>query len=124
MALAIYGFLPLPQRRIEPAGISYEANALRDRILFGQPTFPVLQITLEELDKLQHQTDEDLAEDVDWIDKEDAKYLKYVSKLDPNEAKEQDHYKVLGLSKLRSYATAAQIKLACRSSYYAITLRL
>jgi len=40
--------------------------------------------------------------------------LEYLRSLDPKETKEQDHYKVLGISKLRSAATDDQIKRAHR----------
>ncbi len=39
-------------------------------------------------------------------------YLAYLHSLDPKEWKEQDHYRVLGLEKLRINATAHQIKKA------------
>lgn len=35
-------------------------------------------------------------------------------KLDPNDTKNQDHYKVLGLSKLRFKATMAEIRTCCK----------
>jgi len=41
--------------------------------------------------------------------------LEYLRSLDPKETKEQDHYKVLGLSNLRMLATDDQIKKAHRS---------
>lgn len=41
--------------------------------------------------------------------------LEYLRSLDPKETKEQDHYKVLGLSNLRMLATDVQIKKAHRS---------
>ena len=38
----------------------------------------------------------------------------YLRSLDPKETKDQDHYKVLGISKLRYKATDEQIKKAYR----------
>uniref|UniRef100_A0A915JN43 J domain-containing protein n=1 Tax=Romanomermis culicivorax TaxID=13658 RepID=A0A915JN43_ROMCU len=46
------------------------------------------------------------------FDKEDKAYEKFLKNLDPTKFKEQDHYKVLGLSKLRYLATIKQVKLA------------
>ena len=44
--------------------------------------------------------------------------LVFLRSLDPKEVKDQDHYKVLGISKLRYKATDDQIKKAYRYSYY------
>lgn len=38
----------------------------------------------------------------------------YLKDLDPKHWKEQDHYRVLGLSKRRSNATESEIKKACK----------
>ena len=45
-----------------------------------------------------------------------AKILYHIfqQNLDPNDWKDQDHYAVLGLPKLRHRATDAQIKKACK----------
>ena len=108
MALAIYGFVAR-KKQIEHAGISYEYLVIKDKLALGLPTHPVLRIQ-----EAQQAADEaDLDEGTDWMDPDDAKYKKYIGRLDPNDAKEQDHYKVLGLSKLRYQATPAQIKTAC-----------
>ena len=40
--------------------------------------------------------------------------ITFLRSLDPKEAKDQDHYKVLGMSKLRYKATDEQIKKAYR----------
>ena len=40
--------------------------------------------------------------------------LEYLRSLDPKECKDQDHYKVLGIGKLRIKATDEQIKKAHR----------
>ena len=39
---------------------------------------------------------------------------KYIKSLDPKEWKNQDHYRVLGLSKRRIDATESEIKKACK----------
>lgn len=60
-----------------------------------------------------------------FMDLDENKYYSYVSKLDPNTFKEQDHYKVLGISKLRFQATTSQIKTACKFFiYFELILRL
>lgn len=111
-ALAIYGLCSKP-RIVEPAGISYEVSRLLDCLLLGRPTLLVLRISPDELNRLKDQTDDDVVEDLDWLDKDNEKYFKYVSRLEPNDSKDQDHYKVIGLTKLRYRATMAQIKTAC-----------
>ncbi|KAL3114253.1 hypothetical protein niasHT_014097 [Heterodera trifolii] len=113
MALAHYGFLA-PKRRIEPAGISYEFSLIKDRLILGLSTLPVLQIVFQNNKTTDGDDIDGAAESVDWIDRDDSKFRKYISRLDPNEWKKQDHYKVLGLSKLRYQATAAQLKTAYR----------
>ncbi|XP_060837160.1 dnaJ homolog subfamily C member 2 [Rhopalosiphum padi] len=49
-----------------------------------------------------------------FIDEESQADTIYLKTLDPKEWKDQDHYQVLGLSKLRYKATEAQIKTAYR----------
>lgn len=115
--LAVYGFYSKP-RVVEPAGISYEVSRLLDCILLGKSTLPVLKISPDELNRLKTQSEDDVVEDVDWMDKENDKYFKYVSRLEPNDSKDQDHYRVLGLSKLRYKATMAQLKTACKFFSY------
>lgn len=51
------------------------------------------------------------------MDEECPQYIKYISSLDPKKHKDQDHYKVLGLSKLRYQATEDQIRRACKLDY-------
>lgn len=113
MSLAVYGFVSR-ERRIEPAGISYEFSIIKDKLILGLSTHPILKIQ-QQIDgqPITNEEDEDSLI-TDWIDEENIKYKKYIAKLDPNHAKEQDHYKVLGLSKLRYKATQAQIKAAYR----------
>lgn len=50
-----------------------------------------------------------------WLDPEDDLYFKYLKNLDPLCWREQDHYKVLGISRLRYKATDSQIKIACKN---------
>lgn len=112
MQLAIYGFQQR-FRRIEDAGIAFELNAILDKIALGLSTEPVLKNyhrpgkespTLEDLEAYEDET---------LFDEDCDKYRKYLSKLCPKSWKDQDHYKVLGLSKLRYRATPGQIKTAC-----------
>lgn len=112
LAVAVYGFIPLKIRIIEPAGLVYESHQVRDKLLFGLSTLPVYK-TLQQ-NSLSNDDDNDINLSDDFMDKDDAKYLKYMSRLDPNDAKNQDHYRVLGLYKLRHAATANQIKFACK----------
>ena len=112
MQLAVYGFRQ-PRRIIEEAGIAYELNIILDKLTLGKPTEPVL--------KNYHRPDsvsknEESVEEVDesHFDHDDGTYRKYLESLCPKEWKEQDHYRVLGLSKLRYRATPGQIKTACR----------
>jgi len=115
MQLAVYGFRQ-PRKVIEEAGIAYELNIILDKLALGKSTEPVL--------KNYHRPDsasktEENVEDVDesQFDKDDDTYRKYIESLCPKEWKEQDHYRVLGLSKLRYKATPGQIKTACRFTY-------
>lgn len=113
MQLAVYGFIQR-QRIAEEAGLAFECNSILDKLALGKPTEPVLKNyhrpgnespTIEELEA---SVDESL------FDSDDERYRKYLEKCCPKEWKEQDHYKVLGLSKLRFQATPGQIKTACK----------
>lgn len=114
MAIAIYGFIQSKFSKIEPAGIAYETNIIRDKLVLGIPTLPVYKNLLTQ-NLLTNDDDSDIILNDDFMDKDDAKYLKYMSRLDPNDVKDQDHYRVLGVSKLRHLATANQLKFACKS---------
>ncbi|KAI6215989.1 DnaJ-like protein subfamily C member 2 [Aphelenchoides besseyi] len=115
MALALPGFRPLQRRRIEFAGIAYECNATLDRMALGLSVAPVLKVTASACSSTGSSSDDLCAANPDeFMDKDDEKYYRYVAKLDPNNFKDQDHYKVLGLSKLRYKATFGQIKTAYR----------
>uniref|UniRef100_A0A914XXM4 DnaJ homolog subfamily C member 2 n=1 Tax=Panagrolaimus superbus TaxID=310955 RepID=A0A914XXM4_9BILA len=113
MQVAIYGFQNRI-KRIEDAGIAYELNLILDRLALGLSPEPVLKNyrragkdspTLEELEA---------EEDEALFDEDCDGYRKFLSKLCPKTWREQDHYKVLGLSKLRYRATPGQIKTAYR----------
>jgi len=60
---------------------------------------------------LSESSESDSEEDEEDIFEDDLEYLR---SLDPKETQEQDHYKVLGISKLRFLATDDQIKKAHR----------
>lgn len=108
LSVAIYGFKPR-KKVIEKAGLSYEYLIIKDKLALGLSTLPVYRnLSLKSSDF--EKTDDC---DMSFIDKDDSKYNKYVSKLDPSNFKDQDHYRVLGLSKYRYKASANQIKLAC-----------
>uniref|UniRef100_A0AC35FVK2 DnaJ homolog subfamily C member 2 n=1 Tax=Panagrolaimus sp. PS1159 TaxID=55785 RepID=A0AC35FVK2_9BILA len=113
MQVAIYGFQNRV-KRVEDAGIAYELNIILDRLALGLPTEPILKNyrrpgkdspTLEDLEA---------EEDEALFDHDCDGYRKYLSSLCPKTWREQDHYKVLGLSKLRYRATPGQIKTAYR----------
>ena len=67
--------------------------------------------------------DRNLPRDVESSDEEDIKDyqfeddLDYLRSLDPKEWKDQDHYAVLGIAKLRNRATEDIIKKACKLSH-------
>jgi len=68
---------------------------------------------LRHLGDAEEVLDESSSESEDEAVVEDTpEYLAYLQSLDPKEWKEQDHYKVLGIEKLRHLATAHQIKKA------------
>ncbi|KAI6233855.1 DnaJ-like protein subfamily C member 2 [Aphelenchoides fujianensis] len=114
-AIALVGFQPLRRRRIELAGIAYECNATLDRLALGLSPAPVLKVEASaSACSSTGSSSVDLTNPEDFMDKDDEKYHRYVGKLDPNDFKDQDHYKVLGLSKLRFKATPGQIKTAYR----------
>ncbi|KHJ98982.1 DnaJ domain protein [Oesophagostomum dentatum] len=142
LAVAVYGFLPRT-KRIEQAGHAYECSLIRDKITLGKCTLPVLRRNSQTEDR-ESTPEEDgevqlrllelflsyvlrcayemyayiCIDDQDrsaWYDADDEKYEKYLMKLDPNDTKNQDHYKVLGLSKLRFKATMAEIRSCYRA---------
>ncbi|CAJ0603040.1 unnamed protein product [Cylicocyclus nassatus] len=115
LAVAVYGFLPRT-KRVEEAGHAYECSVIRDKITLGRCTLPILRRNSED-DSLEL-TPEEVLEGQDrasYFDADDEKYERYLMKLDPNDTKNQDHYKVLGLSKLRFKATMAEIRTCYRA---------
>ncbi|MCP9265585.1 DnaJ-domain-containing protein [Dirofilaria immitis] len=105
--LAIYGF-NRNIRKIEKAGISYELRIIRDKLTLGLSTEPILK---------QLSTAECLAENWASLDSAEgnATYVMFFKSLDPKRFKDQDHYKVLGLSNLRWQANISQIRTAYRA---------
>jgi len=108
MAVAIRDFGP--QFRIfEAAGLAYEVGVILDHLLLGRDPGRLLTVS-------GIVTREDLLgeESPDWLDVDDEAFERYLKSLDPREFKKQDHYKVLGLSKLRWKASEEQIRIAYR----------
>ncbi|KAI9569341.1 hypothetical protein HD554DRAFT_608948 [Boletus coccyginus] len=102
---------PVVQRKLIPAGSAYLAHGRRT--LHG--------LSFDAYDKLIEQDrlrDEALRADglngEDDLGVGDEEESPQLSLLDPKEWKKQDHYLVLGLSRLRYKATPAQIKIAHR----------
>ncbi|KAK5978001.1 DNaJ domain (Prokaryotic heat shock protein), partial [Trichostrongylus colubriformis] len=115
LAVALYGFLPRT-KQVEQAGHSYECSVVRDKITLGKCTRPVLRYSPVQDDDESSMDEIDGIEDRSaWYDADDEKYERYLMKLDPNDTKNQDHYKVLGLSKLRFRATLAEIRTCYRA---------
>jgi DnaJ family protein C protein 2 len=81
---------------------------VKERITIGLPTSPVFMTK-----QIPSRQESDDSEKDDLFDADDKKYRKYMSTLDPTSAKDQDHYRVLGLSTLRYRATPDNIKQAC-----------
>jgi len=123
--------LPLDRRKIvEAAGIRYEVNEIRNRLLCGLNCSDVLgnswgNIARSDsqqgfaisrnnsaLDLEAENTSGSNSDDESAFDNEDKAYAKFLKSLDPVEWKHQDHYKVLGMSKMRHKSTAGQIKSA------------
>lgn len=117
--IAVYGFITR-ERNEEEAGIFYELRMIRDKINKGQDTAPVLKLAGKNISSVasfneSHDAEEtSLVNGNDCFDSDDESYMKYVQALDPKDHRNQDHYKVLGLSKLRWQATQAQIRAAYR----------
>ncbi|OZC09145.1 hypothetical protein X798_03892 [Onchocerca flexuosa] len=120
--LAIYGF-NRNIRKVEKAGISYELCIIRDKLTLGLSTEPILKQSSTVDCLAENWTSLDSAEgngtDVtavqDFMDLDDEQYLSFLKSLDPKHCKDQDHYKVLGLSNLRWQASISQIRTAYRA---------
>uniref|UniRef100_A0A1I7UNR4 J domain-containing protein n=1 Tax=Caenorhabditis tropicalis TaxID=1561998 RepID=A0A1I7UNR4_9PELO len=117
LQVAIYGFTS-QKKNYEEAGICYETRLIRDKITLGHCTLPIYKnspvakpITENERKNSSEETPELRT---NLFDADNEKYEKYLMKLDPSDCKNQDHYKVLGLSKLRWQATAEEIRYCYR----------
>ncbi|CAI5449182.1 unnamed protein product [Caenorhabditis angaria] len=116
LQLALYGFSP-SQRNLEPAGLFYETRLIRDKLTLGLCTLPIYKNSPSLEKKVEVTTSEEpvvVELRKELFDADNEKYEKYLMKLDPNDTKNQDHYKVLGLSKLRFQATADEIRYCYR----------
>ncbi|GMT25296.1 hypothetical protein PFISCL1PPCAC_16593, partial [Pristionchus fissidentatus] len=110
LAVAVYGFFQR-ERVFEEAGHYWEARVIRHRCTLEKRCVKENGKSREESPSGK---EEEEAIRVDLFDADGDKYMKYLMKLDSNNCKEQDHYKVLGLSKLRNEATMAEIRHAYR----------
>ncbi|CAG9538799.1 unnamed protein product [Cercopithifilaria johnstoni] len=119
--LAIYGFNRNIQK-IEEAGISYELRIIRDKLTLGLSTEPILKQSptvgcfagnWTSLDNVEGNGTCVTAAN-EFMDPDDEQYLRFLKNLDPKRCKDQDHYKVLGLSNLRWQASTSQIRTAYR----------
>ncbi|KAF8374071.1 dnj-11 [Pristionchus pacificus] len=113
LAVAVYGFVQR-ERVYEEAGIFWEARVIRHRCTMEK------RCVKEHAENGNGQRDESPSKEdeevlrLELMDADNDKYWKFLMKLDSNNCKEQDHYKVLGLSKLRYDATTAEIRHAYR----------
>ncbi|WKY07143.1 hypothetical protein Q1695_006951 [Nippostrongylus brasiliensis] len=114
LAVALYGFLPRT-KRVEAAGHAYECSVIRDKLTLGRCTHPVLKKRDGSNGRDSSPDEIDDTNRSAWYDADDEKYERYLMKLNPNDTKNQDHYKVLGLSKLRFKATLAEIRTCYRA---------
>ncbi|GMS96243.1 hypothetical protein PENTCL1PPCAC_18418 [Pristionchus entomophagus] len=112
LAVAIYGFVHR-ERVYEEAGHYWEARVIRHRCTIEKLCVKEHAKNGNSRDESPSKEDEEVLR-VDQFDPDNDKYMKYLMKLDSNNCKEQDHYKVLGLSKLRNEATTAEIRHAYR----------
>ncbi|PAV72046.1 hypothetical protein WR25_27022 [Diploscapter pachys] len=119
LAVAIFGFASEVRKNPEPAGLSYESNRIRDLLALGRCTLPVFKGG--SLVKNGSSIPSDMGDFADkelrydLFDKDDEKYEKFLFRLNPSDFKNQDHYKVLGLSKLRYMATMEEIRYCYRA---------
>lgn len=116
-AIAIYGFVAPPPRQVECAGIAHECYEILHRVSLGLGSGKSINHASLSKCSSTDSSSADLSQEAsadEFMDKDDDKYHRYISKLDPNDFKDQDHYKVLGLSKMRYKASMGQIKTACK----------
>lgn len=110
--------LATASRTYEAAGIHYEVRRVRDLLVLGRDPKPVYHPPREQSDgaagdsTVANSSDDEEELDVNF-DPDDEAYEKYLKSLNPAETKEQDHYKVLGLSRLRWTADEEQIRISC-----------
>ncbi|EIM87570.1 DnaJ-domain-containing protein [Stereum hirsutum FP-91666 SS1] len=101
---------PLVERKLIPAGPAYLAHVRRS---VHNLTFEQQDKEIEEENKrLAEQNGDGFGEDDLGVGDEEEDFA--LMSLDPKEWKKQDHYKVLGISKLRYRANDDQIKIAHR----------
>ncbi|EJW86273.1 DnaJ domain-containing protein [Wuchereria bancrofti] len=120
--LAVYGFNQ-NTREIEEAGISYELRIIRDKLTLGVNTEPILKQSPSIERFTGNWTNLGGAEGNgnyvstmnEFMDPDDEQYLSFLRNLDSKYCKDQDHYKVLGLSNLRWQASTSQIRTAYRA---------
>ncbi|VDP05878.1 unnamed protein product [Soboliphyme baturini] len=97
--------------RFEPAGISYQVNLVRDKLNYGFDSIEIADFWRYEIASLPQEGCDEVCENIaNVLDPVDDRYLTYVKGLDPKHWKEHDHYRILGLSRLRHNATPAHIK--------------
>ncbi|GMR48670.1 hypothetical protein PMAYCL1PPCAC_18865 [Pristionchus mayeri] len=114
LAVAVYGFVHR-ERVFEEAGIYWEARVIRHRCTIEKRCVKEhAENGNGQRDDSPSSKEEEEVLRVDMFDPDNEKYMKYLMKLDSNNCKDQDHYKVLGLSKLRYDATTAEIRHAYR----------
>ncbi|KJH52230.1 DnaJ domain protein [Dictyocaulus viviparus] len=110
LAVALYGFLPRT-KRIEKAGRSYEYSIMRDNVTLGRSTWPIRNDCENQGKNCRTLLEINSENRTFLFDPDDENYERYLMDLDPNDTKNQDHYRVLGLSRLRFEATMAEISL-------------
>uniref|UniRef100_A0AC35TNG0 DnaJ homolog subfamily C member 2 n=1 Tax=Rhabditophanes sp. KR3021 TaxID=114890 RepID=A0AC35TNG0_9BILA len=113
LVVALWG-CNIVERSVEEAGICYETSLIRDKLVLRKCTLPVYRQPQSSSGE-SSDTEEDV--DVDnsaLFDEDTAAYRKMLIRLEPADWKEFDHYKILGLSKLRYKANATDIKNAYR----------
>lgn len=111
LAVSLLGFKSNNDRKIEKAGIAYESNVIRDKLCLKKCTLPVYRQSIFES---VEDNGEPEIDNSTLYDEDDESYRQMMLMLDPNNWKDFDHYKVLGLSKLRWKASSIDIKNAYR----------
>lgn len=88
--VALVGFQPARRRNVEQAGIAFECNFILDQLALGRSPSSALRISQQPTSS-NGSSAEDVNEalDEDLIDRDEDKYHRYVSKLEPNDWKGQ-----------------------------------